>query len=318
MEIQVVRSFVEIARVGSVSAAARNLGYSQPAVTAHLATLERQLQGPLFHRGRRGTTPTALGLRVLPHATQLLDHLEQLFAERAEEPGPASVCVGFWPQVLQPLLQQLVASSHRHLPHVLVRLLPLAGPGDMEHALLTGRIDVQLAPGPFIDPRLEVYPLLPLTVGLRMTADHPLAGIRRLRTQDILEWPSYRLGGVPRIWDAFWLACAMRGGDPQMSGRERHTLAECLEPMEGDTVILCPSRMLAVLPPSDTWLQVVDYPPVAIELAWRTHEDRPAVLALTRLWQLMSKGGSSTAMSRDHGGVSTTMAASDPVSSAKE
>lgn len=58
----------EIADAGSVTAAARNLGYSQPAVSKQLRRLEESLGVALFERGLRGVQATAYGLALLPHA----------------------------------------------------------------------------------------------------------------------------------------------------------------------------------------------------------------------------------------------------------
>jgi len=44
------RSFVAVAQHGSLSAAARALGVSQPTISSQIATLERQSQIELFHR----------------------------------------------------------------------------------------------------------------------------------------------------------------------------------------------------------------------------------------------------------------------------
>lgn len=54
MNLQQLAVFREVMETGSVSAAARNLGRTQPAVSASLKTLEDSLGMALFHReGRR-------------------------------------------------------------------------------------------------------------------------------------------------------------------------------------------------------------------------------------------------------------------------
>src|SRR5680860_507696 len=60
--------FREVARAGSISAAARVLGWTQPAVSQHLTRLERDVGGPLLLRGPGGATPTEAGVALLRRA----------------------------------------------------------------------------------------------------------------------------------------------------------------------------------------------------------------------------------------------------------
>ena len=55
------RSFLTVAEEGSLSAAARALGVSQPTVGRHVAELEASLATELFTRGTHGLTLTEAG-----------------------------------------------------------------------------------------------------------------------------------------------------------------------------------------------------------------------------------------------------------------
>jgi len=63
-----LRTFVEVARDGSLSGAARRLGLTQPTAGRHIDTLEASLGLTLFTRSPRGLTPTAAALALVPHA----------------------------------------------------------------------------------------------------------------------------------------------------------------------------------------------------------------------------------------------------------
>ncbi|GHD53875.1 hypothetical protein GCM10017083_30760 [Thalassobaculum fulvum] len=69
-----LRVFNAVARHGNFSAAAAELGISQPAVSAQIRSLEREHGAQLCERGRRGVTLTELG-RELFRASQRLDDL---------------------------------------------------------------------------------------------------------------------------------------------------------------------------------------------------------------------------------------------------
>jgi DNA-binding transcriptional LysR family regulator len=63
------RSFLEVLRTGSLSAASRALGLTQPTVGRQIAMLEKTLHGkPLFTRSRTGLQPTETARELRPHA----------------------------------------------------------------------------------------------------------------------------------------------------------------------------------------------------------------------------------------------------------
>lgn len=80
MDLALLRTFVTVHRAGSFTRAAGLLGLSQPAVTAQIRTLERQLGRPLFLRRARGVTPTSAGdelaHRTAPHLDALVEITE--------------------------------------------------------------------------------------------------------------------------------------------------------------------------------------------------------------------------------------------------
>src|SRR6218665_3678519 len=67
-----LRSFVAIARHGSVTAAAREVFRTQSAVSTHLRQLEASVGAPLATRSTRARGLPAAGERFLPHAKRLL------------------------------------------------------------------------------------------------------------------------------------------------------------------------------------------------------------------------------------------------------
>jgi DNA-binding transcriptional LysR family regulator len=73
--LDLLATFLEVYRTGSLSAAAERLGVSQPAVTGQIARLERELGSRLFVRSRQGAEPTeravALASRVGVHVDGL-------------------------------------------------------------------------------------------------------------------------------------------------------------------------------------------------------------------------------------------------------
>src|SRR5690349_9825009 len=68
LDLQLLRAFLAVAELGSVSAAAEDLGYSQPGLSHRIATLERELGCVLFRRRGKGMELTHEGQLLLPYA----------------------------------------------------------------------------------------------------------------------------------------------------------------------------------------------------------------------------------------------------------
>lgn len=65
---ELYRSFLAVMREGSLSAAARSLGMTQPSLGRHMRELEASLGAVLFARSPHGLTPTELAHELVPHA----------------------------------------------------------------------------------------------------------------------------------------------------------------------------------------------------------------------------------------------------------
>lgn len=73
MDIEGLNLLVRIARLASISAAARDLGITPATASARLAALERRLGTRLLHRTTRTATLTEDGRAFLPHAEQVIN-----------------------------------------------------------------------------------------------------------------------------------------------------------------------------------------------------------------------------------------------------
>lgn len=67
-----LKAFYMVARLGSITQAAKKLGLSQPTVTTQIRSLEGQYAVELFYRGGRRLTLTDEGTRLLPMVQALL------------------------------------------------------------------------------------------------------------------------------------------------------------------------------------------------------------------------------------------------------
>lgn len=108
-----LKAFDATARTGSMSAAARLLGVSQPTVSAHVASLEQRFDVELFHRRGRGVALTEFGA-LLHEATHRITRAEEhalqlLLSARSQYQGHLRIgAVG--PYNVTPVIRRFRAS----------------------------------------------------------------------------------------------------------------------------------------------------------------------------------------------------------------
>jgi DNA-binding transcriptional LysR family regulator len=119
VDLNLLYTFHAVAASGGVGAAARTLRRSQPAVTARIRQLERDLGVVLFERAGRGVKPTIVGRAVLERVAGLVASLgtilDEIHAAGGEPVG--TVRVGALPTlttyVLPPVVAELLAAYPR-------------------------------------------------------------------------------------------------------------------------------------------------------------------------------------------------------------
>lgn len=85
-----LRAVLAVAEAGSLSAAARDLGLSQPTLGRHIAAAEEALGRPLFRRHVRGLEPTDFCASILPMAADMRDSVRRLSLLAAGEDQAAT------------------------------------------------------------------------------------------------------------------------------------------------------------------------------------------------------------------------------------
>lgn len=116
------RTLLAIIESGSLSAAARRLGMTQPTARRHLEALEAAVGGPLFVRSPRGLVATPLAERLHPRVRALSDEAEAFM--RAAAHGSAEQTT------VRITASRVVATCV--LPDILARLRPDAPEIDIE------------------------------------------------------------------------------------------------------------------------------------------------------------------------------------------
>jgi DNA-binding transcriptional LysR family regulator len=198
VEAQLLRTFVAVARLGSFSVAAVELGYTQAAVSQQIAVLENDLKTQLLNR--RPVTPTEAGTRLLEHAEPILLRLDAARTDvtRMTKAPSATLMVGVTPLAGATSALGAALSELLHQTPRLDIIVETAPREQLAIAVARGELDLGLtegltAPG---DPLPELSPVTAVgvseaSVAVVLPVDHPLATRRSLR--------------LPELADARWI-----------------------------------------------------------------------------------------------------------------
>ena len=185
-----VAAFAELARAGSLHAAAAALHLTEQGVRNRLIALESRLKVELYHkqRGPRRRSPiTREGELFLPHALAFLDRARRLGDLFAGGEGPSEIRVAATQYLTLYVLLDAIRDFHKAFPEIRVRLSTRTE-RDIEDAL---RRDPELSFGvaaPYeAGSDLDYEHLFSLEWGLIAPPKHPLLRKRNLTLNDLRE-----------------------------------------------------------------------------------------------------------------------------------
>ncbi|MEU4446192.1 LysR family transcriptional regulator [Actinosynnema sp. NPDC050801] len=147
MNIEGLRYALAVSRTKSFSAAARDYGVTQPALSNGVARLEEELGVKLFDRSPRGVQPTAQGARVLPLIDRALAALDSVVAEarRLARPATGTIRMGVSPLIGSDLVA-CAFDAARRLSDPRDLVLRESDLDLLRGALQAGDLDVLLVP----------------------------------------------------------------------------------------------------------------------------------------------------------------------------
>ena len=184
MELRTINTFLHIAELHSFSRAARELGYSQSAVSAQVAQLEAELETPLFDRVGKTVRLTDAGQTFLTYARSLLATAEQ--AKAALQPArqvSGTLRVALADSVCSTFLPDLLQRYHALCPQVEL-VLRTATDDEMLQMLGSNQIDLAYTlDKPLLQPSFVLAVDEPEPICVVAPARHPLAGQEFLLTE---------------------------------------------------------------------------------------------------------------------------------------
>lgn len=275
MRFRQIEVFHAVYTHGSISAAARALGVSQPSASKTLRHAEDSLGFPLFQLARGRLIPTDEAHALIREAGDVFDRLASLqqTARNLSQVGGGHIRLGIVPSLALDVVPQAMAQFRRDWPRVTFEV-HTHHHDDLVRSLIERETDIAIAYTPPPHPRLtrtqmtqgELVIFCPEGTFEDMTGRIPL---RLLADRDLIG-----VAATGPIGDV--LTCAAR--EAGITYREAVSvqtffIAARLAQLEGAVTVVDEFTARAWQSPGFAWYRTD--PPLDFTISWVTLEDRP-------------------------------------------
>jgi LysR family hydrogen peroxide-inducible transcriptional activator len=284
MTLTELRYIVALAQERHFGRAAAKCFVSQPTLSVAIQKLEDELGVILFERLRGEVAATEIGERVIAQAQRTLDEAEKVkqIARGGRDQLSETLRLGVIPTIAPYLLPDLIPRLQKRAPEMPLEIEENLT-GELQGALLSGRLDVLLLALPFDPPGVDTRALYDEAFSVVLPAEHPLARRKQLRTIDLADQRVLLLRAGHCLSDQVLSAC---GDVIRPNTREVGYSIETMRQMvaAGFGLSVFPVSALTKRLESKLIRVVPFAPPVPhrrVILAWRKSFTRPsAILAL--------------------------------------
>lgn len=219
-----LRVLCEVAREGSFSAAAASLGYTQPAISRQIATLEAEVGAMLVRRVPLGAVLTDAGRLLVNRAEVILSRLDDVEAELRSLAGleGGTLRLATFASAAASVVPVAVARFRTLYPAVELDIA-MADPDRSLPGLRAGEFDLALTHEAMHDEDgaphgIELVPLFDDPMYVAMPAGHPLASAGSLELEQFAAEP-WMLATTSSCPDArlFLRSCHAAGFEPRIA-----------------------------------------------------------------------------------------------------
>ena len=189
MSLQKYAALLKTVELGSISLAAEQMGYTQPAVSRMIADLEKEWNVELLRRSRAGLEPSSICLQLLPTLRAIRADCEVLNFTIAEFHGAHTglVRVGTFTSVADMWIPILLKSFQRQYPNIEFELINMESYAEIENCIRHGKVDCGFVRLPTVNDlqnhflmRDELVAVLPPDHSLVDAPVFPVAQLERM------------------------------------------------------------------------------------------------------------------------------------------
>ena len=187
MDLHTLKIFQTVAKLGSISQAARELQYAQSNITMKIQQLESDLQTTLFYRHNRGTALTTKGSLLLTYAEKIFDLIEETKNVMMDDQTPRGpLIIGSMETTAAVRLPVIFSKYHKDFPEVDLTLKTGSTEQNIQ-AVLQYELDGAFVAGPINHPDLIQKEVFEEELVLITDKDHPpISSIKDVQTRTLL------------------------------------------------------------------------------------------------------------------------------------
>ncbi|MGQ4424585.1 LysR substrate-binding domain-containing protein [Streptomyces violaceoruber] len=286
MEFRDLQFLIAIAEEGAISAAARRLHVSQPALSKTVSSLERQLGVKLLMRSNSGAWPTDAGAALLTDARALLARHDQAIKSlnRFKTPENDLLRIGIPLELPPGLLASPLAWLTEAHPEIQLQACHLSTAAQLD-ALRNRELDIGLLrerPG---SADLESIQILKEDLGVLLSTERALAlsDSNGIRLEDLrgLDWVGFARSTSAACYDELTATLRQHGvsvGPECPAGKSLIAEVKIAAVTGGKSFALAPPHWPHPVPDSVTWRPLIGHPLVRRTwLAWTAGTRRKEV-----------------------------------------
>ncbi|MDW3223601.1 MAG: LysR family transcriptional regulator [Paracoccaceae bacterium] len=183
--------FEQVAQLGSIQAASRELGISASAILRQITTIEEDMGTQIFDRNTKGMTLTPTGYHLLELARDWRLDSARLWStvqsERGVEQG--HITIAAMDGMVNGFVPELVKSIVSHLPRVQISI-DITSPINAAKEVLNGDVDIAAVVNVPPDDNLFFHWSREFPLGCILTPSHPAAELNSIRLSELIQHPA--------------------------------------------------------------------------------------------------------------------------------
>ena len=194
MSLQKYAALLKTVELGSISLAAEQLGYTQPAVSRMIADLEKTWNVELLYRSRSGLEPSSICLQLLPSLRSIQAEQNALNFTLAEfhKSHTGLIRIGVFTSIADMWMPVLLKSFQQQYPNISFEFIHLETYVAIENSIRHGKVDCGFVSLPTLND-LQTHFLIRDELVAVLPPNHPLANADTFPMERLADDPFIKL-----------------------------------------------------------------------------------------------------------------------------